>query len=201
MTDLPFGLPLVCFVVGMLGAVLGAWLCAHSSRAQLETLRRAFEQAREKAERDLQQALLCVPQWMQQTVRVELEFLGRQQTERWKELVGEQQRWQSEQDGLRKGEWRVLLAGSADRCPPPASAPVSAALAPAAQGVPVTSLASSSEPQKIPRPLPDLVAAPAQPEQELTDEEIDALPADLPVAARLPGRKLPAPKGPVLRNL
>lgn len=201
MTDFQFGLPLVCLVVGMLGTLLGAWLCARSSRTQVETQRRAFEQAREKAERDLQQALVCVPQWMQQTVRVELELLGRQQTERWKELVREQQRWQSEQDGRRKGEWLALLAGSPGRRPPSTSAPVSAELTPMAKAVPVTSLASSPEPQKMPRQLPDPVAAPEQPEKELTDEEIDALPADLPVPTRLPGRKLPAPKRQVLRNL
>ncbi|MGJ7615122.1 MULTISPECIES: hypothetical protein [unclassified Variovorax] len=203
MTGVPLGLPLICFVVGMLGAGLGAWLCVRSSRAQLETQRHAFEQARDKAERDLQQALLCVPQWMQQTVRVELEFLGRQQTERWKELVGEQQRRQAAQDGLRKTEWQALLAGSSTRGPltAPAPVPVPAAPAPTAQVASVTSLAGSPEPQKDPRPLPDPVTAREQLERELTDEEIDALPPDLPVPTRLPGRKLPAPKRPVLRNL
>lgn len=39
------------------------------------------------------------------------------------------------------------------------------------------------------------------PERELTDEEIDALSPDLPIAARVTGRKLPAPKRPVLRSL
>lgn len=198
MTAILLGLPLVCFLVGMLGTLLGAWLCARSSRAQLETQRHAFELARDKAERDLQQALLCVPQWMQQTVRVELEFLGRQQTERWKELVGEQQRWQAAQDGLRNAEWQALLGGSPARCPPAAPLPVSATRVPSGQAVPVTSFAKPPEPQKITRPMP---APAADPEAELTDEEIDALPPDLPVPVRVPGKKLPAPKRPVLRNL
>lgn len=198
MTALLLGLPFVCFVVGMLGTLLGAWLCARSSRAQLETQRHAFELAREKAERDLHQALLCVPQWMQQTVRVELEFLGRQQTERWKELVSDQHRWQAVQDGLREAEWQALLAGSPARRPLTAPVPVPAARVPSGQAVPVTSLPRPPEPQKIADPLPSPAA---EPEQELTDEEIDALPPDLPMPTRVPGRKLQAPKRPVLRNL
>lgn len=198
MTVLLLGLPLVCFVVGMLGALLAAWLCARSSRAQLETQRHAFELAREKAERDLHQALLCVPQWMQQTVRVELEFLGRQQTERWKELVSDQHRWQAVQDGLREAEWQALLTGSPARRPPMVPGPVYAARAPSGQAVPLTSLAKSPEPQKIKDPLPRPAA---EAEQELTDEEIDALPPDLPMPTRVSGRKLQAPKRPVLRNL
>lgn len=198
MTVFLLGLPLVCFVVGMLGTLLGGWLCARSSRAQLETQRHAFERAREKAERDLHQALLCVPQWMQQTVRVELEFLGRQQTDRWKELLSELQRWQAAQDGQREAEWQALLTGSPARRPPTPPVPVSAARVVPGQPMPVTSLAKPPEPQTITRPL----AAPAaDPEDELTDEEIDALPPDLPVPVRVPGRKLPAPKRPVLRNL
>jgi len=69
----------------------------------------------------------------------------------------------------------------------------------------VPALHEDSELQNSPVPLalPAAVHEEAEsaPERELTDEEIDALPPDLPVPARVPGRKLPAPKGPVLRNL
>jgi hypothetical protein len=52
-----------------------------------------------------------------------------------------------------------------------------------------------------PRPQPAPVCAPQEPERELSDEEIDALPPDLPAPTRLQGRKLPAPKKPVLRDI
>lgn len=211
-------LPIVCFAVGMMGCALGAWLCSRGARARLKRQQQALDLAREKAERDLQQALLCVPQWMQQTVRLELEILGRQQTERWKELVAEQQRWQFGQDVLRRGEWQALRAGpsgrhvsaapaSPTRRPPPSSSPAAAPIAPAVRVLatkvlPAPSLARPPESQEIQQLLPHPVAGiQAQPEQELTDEQIDALPPDLPVPTHLPRRKLPAPKGPVLRNL
>jgi hypothetical protein len=111
----------VCFALGVSGALLGAWIFSRASRAQLEAQRDAFELAREQAQRDLQQALLCVPQWIQQTVRMEIEFLGRQQAERHKAQFREQQRWQSGQDEQRLAEWRAMMPASTPR---PVTAPV-----------------------------------------------------------------------------
>lgn len=202
-TEMQVGFLVACFALGMLGAGLGAWVLSRTTRTQLEAQRRAFEHAREQAQRDLQQALLCVPQWVQQTVRVELEFLGRQYTERHRAQLREQQRWQSEQDAQRRAEWRALLSGS------PTPRPVKAVqaarrperTAPVPQPAPATDSACPPELMDVPRPQPLPVHDPEVPERDLSDEEIDALPPDLPAPARLQGRKLPAPKKPVLRNI
>lgn len=199
--DFLLGIAAICFAVGLLGAILGGWACVRGTRSRLEAQRHAFELAREKAGRDLQQALLCIPQWMQQTVRVELELLGRQQAERWKELVREQQRRHTEQDRLRQAEWQALLAGASDRRRQDA-VPAAPATTPAkATPAPAPLRARPPEPQKLPLAAPPAMAVQAAPEQELTDEEIDALPPDLPAPAPPAGKKWPAPRRPVLRNI
>lgn len=210
MTEAQFGFLVICLVVGALGAMLGAWACSRSHRAELDAQSNAFELAREKADRDLQQVLLCVPQWVQKAVRLEFELVVRQQAERWKEQLREQQRWQSEQDELRLAEWRALVPGSPRR---PGKAPVPAvAVAPerpspvperafVPRPMPAPPPARSPEPSEVARPQPAQARAAEVPERELSDEEIDALPPDLPTPNRLSGRKLPAPKGPVLRNI
>ncbi|SCX68184.1 hypothetical protein [Variovorax sp. EL159] len=210
MTEAHLGFLIVCLVVGVLGAVLGAWAYSHSRQAELEAQSHAFELAREKANRDWQQALLCVPQWIQQNIRLELEIVVRQQAERWKEQLREQQRWQSEQDELRQAEWRALLSGSPQRpgkapVPVVATAPKRSAPMPerafVPRPIPAPPPSHSPEPSETPRPQPVPVYMTQVPERELSDEEIDALPPDLPTPNRLSGRKLPAPKGPVLRNI
>ncbi len=198
MHDFPFGVAAICFVVGMLGAALGTWLCMRSARVRLEAQRHALELARDKAARDVQQALLCIPQWMQQTVRVELELLGRQQAERWKDLVREQQRWHTEQDRLHQAQWHAVLAASSglrrqDAVPAAPATPPKTPPAPLRARLP--------EPQKAPQAAPPLMATQPPAEKELTDEEIDALPPDLPAPAPPPGKKWPAPRRPVLRNI
>jgi hypothetical protein len=190
---------LVCFVLGVSGALLGAWVFLRSTRAQLEAQRDAFELAREQARRDLQHALLCVPQWVQQTVRIELEFLGRQEAERHKAQFREQQRWQSGQDEQRLAEWSALMSASASR--PVNKASVAASRPERPMPAPGSLSARPPEPMDTPRPQPAPVCAPQEPEQALSDEEIDALPPDLPAPTRLQGRKLPAPKKPVLRDI
>jgi hypothetical protein len=191
----------VCFALGVSGALLGAWIFSRASRAQLEAQRDAFELAREQAQRDLQQALLCVPQWIQQTVRMEIEFLGRQQAERHKAQFREQQRWQSGQDEQRLAEWRAMMPASTPR---PVTAPVVASR-PEERPTPAPARASpAARPSELlgtPRPQPAPVYAPEAPERELSDQEIDALPPDLPAPTRLQARKLPTPKKPVLRNI
>jgi hypothetical protein len=196
------GFLVICFALGVSAALLGAWVFLRAARAQLEAQRDAFELAREQAQRDLQHALLCVPQWIQQTVRIEIEFLGRQQAERHKAQFREQQRWQSGQDEQRLAEWSALISPSTPR---PVKAPVAASRperpAPVSAPGPVSRAARPPESMDTPRPQPAPVCAPQEPERELSDEEIDALPPDLPVPNRLQGRKLPAPKRPVLRNI
>lgn len=215
MTETQLGFLIVCLVVGGLGALLGGWIQARSYRAQLDAQSDAFELARGKVNRDLQNVLLCVPQSMQQTMRLELELLGRQQAARWKEQFREQRQWQAEQDALRVTEWQVLLSGLQNRVgtspavivpPVPARSAPTPARMPVPQPVPapppplvrVPELPKTPQPRPAPVDIPDALEAP---ERELSDEEVDALPPDLPAPNRLSGRKLPAPKGPTLRNI
>ena len=200
--DIQGGFLVACFVLGALGAGLGAWVFLYATRAQLEAQHRAFEQAREQAQRDLQQALLCIPQWVQKATRVELELLGRQHTQRHKAQLGEQRRWQSEQDDQRQAEWHALLSGSDALRPAKTSSagvgrPERLAPAPA----PAVVSARTPESMGVPRAQPEPVHAPKAPERELSDEEIDALPPDLPLPIRPQGRKMSAPKKPILRNI
>ena len=189
-----------CIAAGILGAGLGAWIFSQTVRAQLEAQRQAFEVAREKAQRDLQQTLLCVPQWVQRAARVELELLGRQHAGRHEALLREQQRWQAEQDERRRAEWRALRLE-----------PVSAKLAPAPQPDGNRGAKPTPGPSPVPanlpesmdmrRPPPAPVESPEVPERELSDEEIDALPPDLPPPLRPRSKKMPAPSKPVLRSI
>jgi hypothetical protein len=198
MHGMSLGLPIVCFLVGALGAVLGAWVYTRRATAQLEALRWTLELAREKAERDTQLASLCVPQWVQQAVRLEFERLGKQQAAHWSEQAREQQRWQAGQDALRREEWQALRGNAAGRVPPVVVAPTPVAR-PQKMSVasPPTEQMRRFEPPKAPLPTP--VAAAEAPER--SDAEIDALPPDLPAPAGPPGKKLPAPKARVLRNI
>lgn len=212
MNESQFGLLIACFAVGMLGVLLGAWKQQRSHRAQLDAQSHAFDLARGQVSRDLQRALLCVPQSMQQSMRIELEFLGRQQAERWKEQLREQCRWQAEQDALRRAEWQTLLRAFSQLpgtppavvVPPvrPAPSQAPAVRAPAPRPAPVPP--SPRPPEWTEAPLRQPAAAmvaPEEPERQLSDAEIDALPPDLPAPSRFSGRKLPAPKGPTLRNI
>ncbi|MFM9922913.1 hypothetical protein VLK31_07985 [Variovorax sp. H27-G14] len=201
--NFPLGIAAICFAVGLLGAALAAWVCARSARLRLEAQSHAFALAREKAGRDLQQALLCIPQWMQQTVRLELELLGRQQAERWKDLVREQQRWHAEQDRLHQAQWHAVLAASSGlrRQEPVPAAPAMTPPKTTPAPTPVPLRARPPEPQKLPLAAPSAMAVQTPPEQELTDEEIDALPPELPAPAPPAGKKWPAPRRPVLRNI
>jgi len=95
-------------------------------------------------------------------------------------------------------------------------------LAPAANTrneAPPNSMASTAAPPSAPRPAPisarpptpDAAPTPlaraeprveaAEPERELSDEEIDALPPELPAAAKQRKRVLAPPKKPTLQNL
>jgi len=184
----------ICFAVGAAGALLGLWVFSHRLGRQLEAQRRASDSEREQ---------------MRLAIRAELALLGQQQTAHQKAQRLALARWQAEQDARRLAEWQALSPAPpplADRRGGPVASPVapSPTQRPRASP-PVPALHEDSEPQNstVPLALPAAVHREAEsaPERELTDEEIDALPPDLPVPTRVPGRKLPAPKGPVLRNL
>ncbi|MBJ2159137.1 hypothetical protein JC881_25425 [Variovorax sp. IB41] len=196
-----------CFVLGLLGAGLGAWAFSQAARAQLKAQRQAFEVARAQAQWDLHHALLCVPQWVQRAARIELELLGRQHTERHKALLREQQRWQSEQETQRQAEWRTLLSGLSAPMPRESAQPADIAqaekptLAPLPAAAAAAAAADSHEAMETLRVPPALIQSPEVPERELSDEEIDALPPDLPAPVRPQRRKMSAPNKPILRNI
>lgn len=187
----------VCFAVGVAGALLGLWVCSHRLGKQLDAQRRALDSEREQT---------------RQATRAELELLGQQQTAHHEAQRLAMVRWQADQDARRLAEWQALWPAPptllAKRggpvAPPVATPPPPPPLRPRAPP-PAFVLHEDSEPRTKPisLALPTVARweAEAAPERELTDEEIDALPPELPVATRVPGRKLPAPKGPVLRNL
>jgi hypothetical protein len=91
------------------------------------------------------------------------------------------------------------------------AAPAAALIAPAVISMPVPPTFPSALPSVSARP-PEWLLTPVpqpkpvyddepEPMRELSDEEIDALPPDLPVADKARKRILPTPKRPVLRNL
>ncbi len=210
MTQTPLDELIAVFILGMIGAALGAWALARAARARLDAQQQAFEQAREQAQRDLHQALLCVPQWVQQTVRIELELVSRQQAGRSREQLLEQQRWQAEQDERRVAEWQALLSPRVplrrELQPPPVPrteqpAPVYAPRRAPMAAPPERAPEPLATPQPAPVATPEASKTAEMPERELTDEEIDALPPDLPVPVASQRKKLPAPKKPVLRNI
>lgn len=184
----------VCFAVGAAGALLGLWVFSHRLGRQLDAQRRASDSEREQ---------------MRLAIRAELALLGQQQTAHQKAQRLALARWQAEQDARRLAEWQAL-SPALPTWPGRRGGPVAPPVAPSPPQRPraspsVPALHEDSEPQNstVPLALPAPVHEEAEsaPERELTDEEIDALPPDLPVPTRVPGRKLPAPKGPVLRNL
>lgn len=194
MTLIQVNFLVVCFAVGVAGALLGFWVFSQRLGRQLEAQRRALD-----AERDQ----------TRQVIRAELELLGQQQIAHQDVQRLALALWQAEQDARRRAEWQALRP-----TPPPSLAkregPLARPLAPPQpaqprSSPPVPAMPPDSEPATSPAPLALPTAARreavAPPERELTDEEIDALPPDLPVPTRVPGRKLPAPKGLVLRNL
>ncbi|MDH6168963.1 hypothetical protein M2282_004127 [Variovorax boronicumulans] len=199
-SEMHIGSLVACVASGILGAGLGAWIFSQTVRAQLEAQRQAFELAREKAQRDLQQTLLCVPQWVQRAARTELELLGRQHAGRHEALLREQQRWQAEQDERRQAEWRALRLEPVGAKLPPAPQPDGNR---GAKPTPAPSPAPARPPgSMVMRPPPPApVESPELPESELSDEEIDALPPDLPPPLRPRSKKMSAPGKPVLRSI
>ncbi|MCY1239742.1 hypothetical protein D9M72_525520 [compost metagenome] len=200
MTPIQVNFLVACFAVGIAGALLGFWAFSQRLGRQLDAQRRALDAEREQT---------------RQVIRAELELLGQQQLAHQDVQRLALALWQAEQDARRRAEWHAL------RPTPPTllakrEGPLAWPLAPSQPVQPVQPVqprSSSPVPAFTPDPeseiSPTSLALPAvapweadvAPERELTDEEIDALPPDLPIPTRVAGRKLPAPKGPVLRKL
>ncbi|MET3915022.1 hypothetical protein ABID97_001804 [Variovorax sp. OAS795] len=178
---------------------------------ELEAQRQAIEQANAQADRALQQTLQRVPPLVQQAIQVELEFQAQQQAYREEARANERQRWQAEQDERRAAELQLLLRALAAQ-PRKAQQAVAAEPSgpvqhptvppPGTSAAPV--LAVSARPPELlhtPLPRPQPTYEQVEPVPELSDEELDALPPELPELGKPRKRVLPAPKKPSLRSL
>ena len=189
----PVYLLLGCFglAFGLLGAALSAWFMARrtpasaSPRARIDTsygdaeILRVVEAAVQSAMSGVEATLVQrIPQWVQQAVRVELDFQTRQQAEREEARSHEHQRWQVLHDEQRTAETRALLQV------------LSAQLAHLTPDVAIEAAPLRFEDADAGA---DLAA--------LSDEEIDALSPALPLSTRPRKRILPAPKKPTLRDI
>ncbi|MDH6594219.1 hypothetical protein M2165_004108 [Variovorax sp. TBS-050B] len=202
---------------------LGAWLQAqwrgnapapdrHSEPGEIARLRQALE-ARTEAELALQQ----MPQLLQQLIDDKLELLATQQMVQEQVRSEYQSRWLAGQAALaaqseehHAADLQAILRAIAaaplcgperqrtEHAPPPRPRP------PDAPPPSAPSSASARPPELLltpivpAEPVPEPEAAPAR---ELTDEEIDALPPELPPAGPPRKRILPRPPKPTLRSL
>ncbi|MDN4586941.1 hypothetical protein DBA29_00280 [Xenophilus aerolatus] len=178
--------------------------------AAFEAQREALRQVRQQTEDTLHQVVQRLPQAVQQAIRVELEFQTRQQAERDAARAAEQQRWQAAQDERRAADLAVLLQAVSAQPPArtprtaaspldPSRPPVSAPGAPARHPAAVSARPPELELTPLPRPQPSTDAGAAA--AELSDEELDALPPDLPEPGKARRRILPPPKRPPFRSL
>lgn len=209
-----------CLLAGLMGAAVGAWWCARAVRLALRAQLRLvlhelspLPQGQPQLQpADLPDHSAALMQAVRQAIQIELEFQERQLAERDRARVEEQRRWQTDHDERRATEFRSLLhvlsAQSAMGPVPGVSiaAPArhrgpSSAVAPAS---PAPAAAVSARPPELmhtPLPRPQPAYAPDAPEVALSDEEIDALPAEIPVPDRPRKRILPAPPKRMLRDL
>jgi len=179
--------------------------------ADFDVHRQAAGQTQQQASQALQQALQRMPQLVQQAIQVELEFQAQQQAARDEARADNQQRWQAEQKEHRAAELRLLLQALASQPGTPALA-VAAASAqpkpnplappPSRSAIPAPTV-SARPPELMHTPLPrsEPTYEQEEPAPELSDEELDALPPELPDSGKPRRRVLPAPKKPSLRNL
>ncbi|RZL93301.1 MAG: hypothetical protein EOP76_09545 [Variovorax sp.] len=171
-----------------------------------EMLRRTTEQALQKADQTLQQSLQRVPQLVQRAIQVELEFQAQQQADRDRVRTHDQQAWQAGHDARRADDLRTLLHALTTLPEPAASSQPSQRISVPAPGAtppspPPPPSARPPELMHTPLPRPEPVQVPDVMERELTDEELDALPPELPAETRPRKRILPAPKKPTLNRL
>ena len=203
----PILLLLGCLLSGLVGAAAGAWWCSRRVQQVLcAQLRLALhelapwpiepQRPADRPERDAQSI-----QAVRQAIQVELEFQERQLAERDRARAEEQRLWQTDHDERRAAEFRALLHAMSAQSAISTAAPVrhrgpACALAPAPS---VSARPPEMMQTPLPRPAPSYAAD--APEIELSDEEIDALPAEPPEPNPARKRILPAPKKPVMREL
>ena len=174
MTESLAYLLLCSFTTGVIGAILGAWVCARRLRLQLDP----------KSSAVLAGLQSSLAQLVRQAIQLELEFLARQQAERDEARAKEQRHWQAAQEGQRAEEMALLLRVLEARTARPALQ------------------ARSDEPRhEPPATTPATMQTPEEVERELSDEELDALPPELPAPGKPRRRAAVAPKAPVLRKL
>ena len=211
-----------CLLAVLTGASMVAWWCVRQLRAAFgEQIRLALRDLPALAQARPQPAdapgrNVDVAQAVRQAIQIELEFQERQQAERDQARAEELRRWQADQE-RRAQEFRALLhvmSAQSAKGPLPSASAVAPAPSPepsrgdAWRAVPrspeASTSATSARPPELmhtplPRPQPEF--EPEAAAVELSDAEIDALPAEVPMAVRPRKRILPAPAKPVLRDL
>lgn len=178
---------------------------------ELEAQRQAIEQANAQGDQALQQTLQRVPQLVQQAIQVEFEFQAQQQADRDEARASEQQRWQAEQEEHRATELQMLIRSLAEQAGKPQQVVVAmestvpprpSATQPGSSGARASAVsARPPELMHTPLPRPQATYEQVEPVPELSDEELDALPPELPGSGKPRKRVLPAPKKPSLRSL
>lgn len=198
-----------CLLAVLTGTSVVAWWCVRRLRAAFgEQIRLALRDLPALAQGRLQPVdapgrNADVAQAVRQAIQIELEFQERQQAERDQARAEELRRWQADQEERRAQEFRALLhvmSAQSARGPLPSGDAQRAAPRSPVASAPAT---SARPPELMQTPLPRSQPAfePEAPAVELSDEEIDALPAEVPMAGRPRKRVLPAPTKPVLRDL
>lgn len=202
-----------CLLAGLMGAAAGAWWCTRrvclALRSQLrlalhELLPLPIEPQRPVGLPDRDAQFI---QAVRQAIQIEFESQERQLAERDRARVEEQRRWQTDHDERSEQELRaalqVLSAASTKSADPRASTAASARHH-GPSNAPSPAPAVSARPPELihtPLPRPQPAYVPEEPVFELSDEEIDALPAEIPAPDRARKRLLPAPRKPEMRGL
>lgn len=195
-SQFPILLLLGCLLSGLFGAALGGWLCARAVRSSLRSaLRLAMHEPANGSD-----ARAEVLNAVRQAIQIELDFHGRQLAERDAARADEQRRCWIDDNERRTQEFRALLqrlpAGSASVAAPGTSAWASAGHRSLSRA---DESARPPELMHAPLPRPQISEAATASETELTDEELDALPPEVPVRRRK--RDLLRPGKPVFRDL
>lgn len=220
MNEYGWTLGVVAFMAGLAGALAGAvvaWragsrrIVAQWPAEEMAQLRQCLEDGLQ-AETALHQALQRAPQVLRQQIREELEFLATQQVVQDQVRSEQQACWLAEQAALMAGReerhaadlTRVLNAIAAGSAAGPSRSPAPRPRPPEPTAFSAAPSVSARPPELLLTPIvhPPPVAEPeAPPERELTDEEIDALPPELPPAGPPRKRILPRAPKPTLRNI
>jgi hypothetical protein len=214
-------LGLACFAAAFIGAAAGAALVWRALVRRID--------GASNADPAIQEMLHRMPALLQQTLKIESDFYAQRQSERDGAQSSRLERWQAEQEqsAARReersaAELRDVLLALSRR--PEASVEVAVVQQAPTRPEPTTSPEPQPHPLPQPQPRepaafvqpvsarpPELLQTPLpravpvysapEPQRELTDEEIDALPADVPASDKPRKRILPSPKKSVLRNL